>query len=161
MRGCESTLDNIAAAIPVSGGYSVHVKPEDLASLIAEVREWRAMDAEMIAASRAHCVEMVKLTGRGYPPANEDTDVDDDPSKPPALSAADVEALRSVHDEIDRVIAAHDPSDPRHRSHGGQHTNGRCCVLGNVNPGAIRGLREWRTALDSLLTRLTSAGGGR
>ena len=82
---------------------------------------------------------------------------------------AEVERMRPVldgiRDDFDRAIAAHDPSDPRHRSHGGQHTNGRCCTFGNLNPSAIRPMREWIAAIDAArkdtLDRARAAGEGK
>lgn len=79
-------------------------------------------------------------------------------------SRAEVARMRSVFDGIrrdfDTAIAAHDPSDPRHRSHGGQHTNGPCCAFGNLNPSAVRPLREWRDAIDDALDAARSEGEG-
>ncbi len=58
------------------------------------------------------------------------------------LRAAD-EMLKSLMDDMDGAVAAHDPEDTRHRSHGGQHTNGRCCAFGNLNPSAVGVFKRW------------------
>lgn len=63
-----------------------------------------------------------------------------------------VRVLAMVRDDFDRAIAAHDPSDARHPSHGGQHTNGRCCAFGNVAPGALTHMRRLRDAITAALT---------
>ncbi len=63
------------------------------------------------------------------------------------------EIAESLAFTFDQAVAAHDPTDPRHRSHGGQHTNGPCCEFGNLNPGAVRAMRWWarelRAAIDA------------
>lgn len=65
----------------------------------------------------------------------------------------EVESLRSmlssISEDFDIAIAAHDPTDPRHPSHGGQHTNGRCCSFGNVTPGAVSHMRRLRDMIDA------------
>ena len=61
--------------------------------------------------------------------------------------------LAMIRDDFDSAIAAHDLSDPRHPSHGGQHTNGRCCAFGNVNPGSLRQMRWLRDEIDRQLSR--------
>ena len=68
-----------------------------------------------------------------------------------ALAAADRMrgVLTLVRDDFDQAIAAHDSSDPRHRSHGGQHHNGPCCEFGNLTPGSVRHMRWLRDAIDS------------
>ncbi len=69
-------------------------------------------------------------------------------------------AIDGIRHDFDRAIAAHDPSDPRHRSHGGQHTNGRCCAFGNLNPGALRTMRQWRDIIDDTINRARAAESG-
>lgn len=56
-----------------------------------------------------------------------------------------------IRDDFDRAIREHDQTDPRHRSHGGQHHNGPCCEFGNVTPGAVRHMRRLRDAIDAAL----------
>ena len=51
--------------------------------------------------------------------------------------------LTALIDDMDQAIVAHDTNDPRHRSNGGQHTNGRCCPFGNLNPSAVGVFRRW------------------
>lgn len=62
--------------------------------------------------------------------------------------------VESLAQEFDQAVVAHDPSDPRHRSHGGQHTNGRCCPFGNLNPSAVIAMARWvkvmREALEGV-----------
>jgi len=53
--------------------------------------------------------------------------------------------LSALIDDMDGAVAAHHPEDPRHPSHGGQHTNGRCCPFGNLNPSAIGVFKRWVT----------------
>ena len=66
---------------------------------------------------------------------------------------AQVERLRATLDmirhDMDRAVAAHDPTDPRHHSHGGQHHNGRCCDFGNVNPSSVVHMRRLVEAIDA------------
>lgn len=52
-------------------------------------------------------------------------------------------ALQMILDDMEQALAAHDPEHPQHRSHGGQHTNGRCCPFGNVNPYTLGVFRRW------------------
>ncbi len=58
--------------------------------------------------------------------------------------------LSYIRDTLDIAIGAHDPADPRHRGHGGQHTNGRCCAFGNLNPGAVGEMRRMVRDIDAL-----------
>ena len=51
--------------------------------------------------------------------------------------------LKNLMQEMDGAVAAHDENDLRHRSHGGQHTNGRCCSFGNINPSAVGVFKRW------------------
>jgi len=63
-----------------------------------------------------------------------------------------IEALLTALQEMfDQAVTAHDPSDPRHPSHGGQHTNGRCCEFGNLNPSAVVKMRWWAREMRRVL----------
>ena len=68
-----------------------------------------------------------------------------------ALASADRMrgVLTLVRDDFDQAIAAHDSSDPRHPSHGGQHHNGPCCEFGNLTPGSVRHMRWLRDVIDA------------
>lgn len=59
--------------------------------------------------------------------------------------------IAMVRDDLDQAVAAHDSSDPRHRSHGGQHHNGPCCEFGALTPGAVRHMRRLRDAITAAL----------
>lgn len=59
--------------------------------------------------------------------------------------------LSLIRDDFDIAVSAHDPSDPRHPSHGGQHTNGLCCSFGNVTPGAVTHMRRMRDVIDAAI----------
>lgn len=59
--------------------------------------------------------------------------------------------LVSIREDFDTAVAAHDIRDPRHRSHGGQHTNGRCCPFGTVNPTTITEFKRMVATIDAAL----------
>lgn len=60
-------------------------------------------------------------------------------------------ALLAITEAMERASAAHDPSNPRHPSHGGQHTNGPCCEFGNLNPSGAIAMTRWAKQLRAVL----------
>ncbi len=79
--------------------------------------------------------------------------VEDDSAVSLESRVADLTAvLTMVRDDFDQAVAAHDSSDPRHRSHGGQHHNGPCCEFGSLTPGSVRHMKWLRGAIDAALT---------
>lgn len=76
-----------------------------------------------------------------------------DPMIDPAHRERDL--LRSIATDLDQAVAAHDCTDPRHPSHGGQHTNGRCCPFGNLNPSTVVHMRRLRDEIERTLAKET------
>lgn len=103
-------------------------------------------------ATTGHARAWLEDPGAPLPGADEADDVATLFARALLASQDECERLRAVLDwvrsDLDRAVAAHDPSDPRHRSHGGQHDNGPCCAFGNVTPGALSHMKRLRTAID-------------
>lgn len=106
------------------GAGSMRLDGRDVCAMLAEIREHRAAQ--------------LPFGHHGYPSTGT----------PVPTGTATPLALQQMRADIDEAIAAHDPNDPRHRSHGGQHHNGPCCVFGALAPSAIRPLRQMRDVLD-------------
>lgn len=68
------------------------------------------------------------------------------------LHACD-EMLKSLMDDFEIAVVAHDPEHPQHRSHGGQHTNGRCCAFGNLNPSSVGVMKRWLVEYMAFCTK--------